>query len=89
MVVLLLLVSKYAIVGVSLSLKLPLPPDMARVSDQGGFPITSIREIRILRSLTHANIVELLEVVTDSHGKVQDGKVPTHRRCPTHIVKLK
>ena len=44
-------------------------------SVQGGFPITSIREIRILRSLTHDNIVELLEVVTDSHGKVEDGKV--------------
>lgn len=42
---------------------------------QGGFPITSIREIRILRTLTHDNIVELLEVVTDSHGKVEDGKV--------------
>ncbi|CAM9136179.1 unnamed protein product, partial [Sphacelaria rigidula] len=30
--------------------------------------------IRILRSLQHENIVELLEVVTDSHGKVADGK---------------
>lgn len=57
------------------------PPDLGRFlcmlcsSVQGGFPITSIREIRILRSLTHDNIVELLEVVTDSHGKVEDGKV--------------
>lgn len=42
---------------------------------QGGFPITSIREIRILRNLQHENIVELLEVVTDSRGSVTDGKV--------------
>lgn len=48
---------------------------MSHLFAQGGFPITSIREIRILRTLTHDNIVELLEVVTDSHGKVEDGKV--------------
>lgn len=43
--------------------------------NQSGFPITSVREIRILRTVAHDNIVELLEVVTDSLGRVKDGKV--------------
>ncbi|CAN0265322.1 unnamed protein product, partial [Laminaria digitata] len=56
------------------ALKMIKATDKEGKSCDGGFPITSIREIRILRSLTHDNIVELLEVVTDSHGKVEDGK---------------
>ncbi|CAM9242451.1 unnamed protein product [Ascophyllum nodosum] len=43
-------------------------------SCNGGFPITSVREIRILRTVAHENIVELLDVVTDSHGTVVDAK---------------
>ena len=30
-----------------------------------GFPITAVREIKILRQLNHPNIVRLLEIVTD------------------------
>jgi len=30
-----------------------------------GFPITAVREIKILRQLNHPNIVKLLEIVTD------------------------
>ncbi|CAM9626603.1 unnamed protein product, partial [Ectocarpus sp. 12 AP-2014] len=56
------------------ALKMIKATDKEGNSCDGGFPITSIREIRILRTLTHDNIVELLEVVTDSHGKVEDGK---------------
>ena len=30
-----------------------------------GFPITAVREIKILRQLNHPNIVKLIEIVTD------------------------
>ena len=33
--------------------------------EKEGFPITAVREIKILRQLNHANIVILKEVVTD------------------------
>ncbi|CAM9442547.1 unnamed protein product [Chrysoparadoxa australica] len=42
--------------------------------DDQGFPITSVREIRILNRLRHPNIVNLKEVVTDLEGKVEGGK---------------
>eukprot|EP00752_Nemacystus_decipiens_P003348 g3096.t2 len=60
--------------NIVVALKMIKATDKEGNSCDGGFPITSIREIRILRTLTHDNIVELLEVVTDSHGKVEDGK---------------
>lgn len=34
-------------------------------NEKEGFPITAVREIKILRQLDHANIVNLMEVVTD------------------------
>ena len=33
--------------------------------EREGFPITAVREIKILKQLNHANIVILKEVVTD------------------------
>ena len=33
--------------------------------EREGFPITSIREVKILRQLKHAAIVNLVEIVTD------------------------
>ncbi|OQV19196.1 Cyclin-dependent kinase 12 [Hypsibius exemplaris] len=34
-------------------------------NEREGFPITAVREIKILRELDHRNIVKLLEIVTD------------------------
>lgn len=34
-------------------------------NEKEGFPITAVREIKILRQLNHHNIVNLKEIVTD------------------------
>lgn len=34
-------------------------------NEKEGFPITAVREIKILRQLNHASIVKLKEIVTD------------------------
>lgn len=34
-------------------------------NEREGFPITAVREIKILRQLRHENIVNLCEIVTD------------------------
>ena len=34
-------------------------------NEKEGFPITAVREIKILRQLQHANIVNMIEIVTD------------------------
>jgi cyclin-dependent kinase 12/13 len=34
-------------------------------NEKEGFPITAVREIKILRQLNHKNIVNLKEIVTD------------------------
>ena len=34
-------------------------------NEKEGFPITAVREIKILRQLCHKNIVKLQEIVTD------------------------
>lgn len=34
-------------------------------NEKEGFPITAVREIKILRQLNHKNVVRLSEVVTD------------------------
>ena len=36
-------------------------------NEKEGFPITAVREIKILRQLNHPNIVNLMEIVTDKH----------------------
>ena len=33
--------------------------------EKEGFPITAVREVKILRQLAHSNIVNLREIVTD------------------------
>lgn len=44
-------------------------------NEKEGFPITAVREIKILRQLNHKNIVNLREVVTDKQDAVDFRKV--------------
>jgi cyclin-dependent kinase 12/13 len=37
--------------------------------EENGFPITAIREVKILKSLKHVNIVTLKEIVTSKGSK--------------------
>lgn len=34
-------------------------------NEKEGFPITAVREIKILRQLNHENIIRLIDIVTD------------------------
>ena len=38
-------------------------------ADRGGFPVTALREIKVLRNCEHRNIVGLLEIVSDEGTK--------------------
>lgn len=38
--------------------------------EENGFPITALREVKILKALNHPNVVELKEIVT-SKGKLR------------------
>lgn len=39
-------------------------------NEKEGFPITAVREIKILKQLNHKNIVNLKEIVTDKQDAV-------------------
>ena len=39
-------------------------------NEKEGFPITAVREIKILRQLKHKNIINLKEIVTDKQDAV-------------------
>lgn len=39
--------------------------------EKEGFPITAVREIKILRQLNHKNIVNLREIVTDKQSALE------------------
>ena len=47
-------------------------------NEKEGFPITAVREIKILRQLNHVNVVNLTEIVTDKRDaldfKKDDGQ---------------
>ncbi len=38
--------------------------------EENGFPITAIREVKILKALNHSNIVQLKEIVTSKGALV-------------------
>lgn len=40
--------------------------------EENGFPITAIREVKILKALNHSNIVQLKEIVTSKGALVVD-----------------
>ena len=40
-------------------------------NEKEGFPITAVREIKILRQLNHENVVKLKEIVTDKQDALQ------------------
>lgn len=44
-------------------------------NEKEGFPITAVREIKILRQLNHKNIVNLREIVTDKSDALDFRKV--------------
>lgn len=44
-------------------------------NEKEGFPITAVREIKILRQLNHKNIVNLREIVTDKQDAVDFRRV--------------
>lgn len=50
-------------------------------ADRGGFPVTALREIKVLRNCEHRNIVDLVEIVSD-----QASKFP---RCVSPLCRLK
>jgi len=54
-----------------------------------GFPITAVREIKILRQLNHPNIVELMEIVTDKRDALdfrKDKGIDSHGEFPLKMM---
>ena len=49
-------------------------------NERSGFPITAIREIKILQNLKHANIINLREIVTDKKDVLEFKKVRNSNR---------
>ena len=45
-------------------------------NEKEGFPITAIREIKILKSLDHKNVIRLKEIVTSRVSKLQVASFP-------------
>lgn len=59
-------------------------------NEKEGFPITAIREIKILRQLTHQSIINMKEIVTDKEDaldfkKDKDGLPNPEVEVRTHL----
>lgn len=57
-------------------------------NEKEGFPITAVREIKILRQLNHKNIVNLREIVTDKQDALDFRKVRNVYVGVPNFVKL-
>jgi len=47
---------------------------MTKDQETDGFPITALREIKILKQLKHKNVVDLMEIVTNAPSEANRGK---------------
>jgi len=54
-------------------------------NEREGFPITAIREIKLLRQLNHPNVVQLTEIVTDKRDALDFRKDRGEHDMPTVI----
>lgn len=55
---------------------------LARDTEKEGFPITAIREVKILKSLKHKNIVNLKEIVVSKARPFQYTPLVSRRSPP-------
>lgn len=55
-------------------------------NEKEGFPITAIREIKILRQLNHRSVVNMKEIVTDKQDALDFKK--DKGQCNTHTHTL-
>lgn len=59
-------------------------------NEKEGFPITAVREIKILRQLNHQSIVNLMEIVTDKQDALdfcKDKGINNYKTCILlHII---
>lgn len=56
-------------------------------NEKEGFPITAIREIKILRQLKHRSVVNMKEIVTDKQDALDFKKDKGNRRCTCECLR--